>query len=56
MAHNVEDVKRWARCVGWCRKHKESALNFIDRHARLGWYIAAVGTLDLLLQLLELFQ
>lgn len=36
------------------RDFVNSSLVFIDRHPRLGWYIAAIVTANFLLQLLEL--
>lgn len=56
MPQESEDVKHWAKCKAWCVKRKAAALRFFDFHPRLGWYIAGVGTLNLLVNLLDLFM
>jgi hypothetical protein len=48
MAHSDEDVK--TRSDNW----RERCLDFIDCHPRVGWYIAGISTLNVILEILQL--
>lgn len=58
MPQDEHDVKqrlgRWARCVAWCVERKMRMLGFIDTHPRVGWFIAVLTLLNVVLNLLQL--
>lgn len=37
------------------RRFHERCLDFIEKHPRLGWYIATIATFNMVLNILDLF-
>lgn len=49
-----EKLGRWARCCAWCLERKARALEFMDGHPRVGWFIAFLSIVNVVLNLLQL--
>lgn len=55
MSDQPEDVKQTAKKLARCRQAHEDLIRWMDKHSRIGWYIACLASLNTVLNILDLF-